>query len=102
MLPFVNMSGDPSQEYFTDGLTEDIITELSRFLDLFVIASNSSFTYKGKAVKIQDVSAELGAQYILECSVQRSNDRVRISVQDSADATFSRGYFRPLPIASET
>jgi TolB-like protein/Tfp pilus assembly protein PilF len=81
VLPFVNMSGDPEQEYFADGITEDIITNLSRFRDLFVIASHSSFAYKGKAVKIQDVSRELGARYILEGSVQKSAGRVRIAAQ---------------------
>lgn len=81
VLPFANLSKDPDQDCFCDGLTEDVITELSRFRDLFVIASNSCFTYKGKAVKIQRVSEELGVQYVLEGSVQRSGDRVRISVQ---------------------
>ena len=81
VLPFTNMSGDPEQEYFSDGITEDIITNLSRFRDLFVIARNSTFAYKGKAVKIQDVSRELGVSYVLEGSVQRSSDRVRITAQ---------------------
>ena len=64
LLPFVNMSGDPGQDYLADGLTENVITGLSRFRDLFVIASNSSFAYKGKAIKIQDASRELGVRYI--------------------------------------
>lgn len=81
VLPFTNVSGDPEQDCFCDGLTEDVITQLSRFRDLFVIASHSCFTYKGKAVRIQQVSEELGVQYVLEGSVQRSGDRVRISVQ---------------------
>ncbi len=81
VLPFANISGDLSQAYFCDGLTEDIITQLSRFRDLFVTASNSSFVYKGKAVKIQEVGRELGVRYILEGSVQASNKRVRISAQ---------------------
>ena len=81
LLPFVNMSGDPAQEFFADGITENIITGLSRFRDLMVIASNSTFAYKGKAVKIQDVSRELGVRYILEGSVQKSSDRVRITAQ---------------------
>ncbi len=81
VLPFTNMSGDPEQEYFSDGITEDIITNLSRFRDLFVIARNSTFAYKGKAVKIQDVSRDLGVSYVLEGSVQRSSDRVRITAQ---------------------
>ncbi len=79
VLPFRNMSGDSAQDYFSDGITENIIGDLSRFCDLFVIASNSTFAYKGKAVKIQDVSRELGVRYVLEGSVQRSSDRVRIS-----------------------
>ena len=81
VLPFVNLSGDAAQDYFVDGITENIITDLSRFRDLFVIASNSSFAYKGKAVKIQDVCRELGVVYILEGSVQGSGDRMRITAQ---------------------
>ncbi len=81
VLPFVNLSGDAEQEYFSDGITDDIITNLSRFRDIFVIASHSSFAYKGKAVKIQDVSQELGVRYVLEGSVQKSHDRVRITAQ---------------------
>lgn len=81
LLPFVNMSDDRQQDYFADGITENVITGLSRFRDLFVIASNSTFAYKGKATKIQDASRELGARYILEGSVQRSKDRVRITAQ---------------------
>ncbi len=81
MLPFTNMSGDPEQEYFSDGITEDIITELSRFRSLFVIARNSSFTYKGQAVKAQEIGADLGVQYLVEGSVRKSGDRVRITVQ---------------------
>ncbi len=81
LLPFVNMSGDPTQDFFVDGITENIITGLSRFRDLFVIASNSTFTYKGKAARIQDVSRELGVHYVLEGSVQKSSDRIRITAQ---------------------
>lgn len=81
LLPFVNMSGDPAQDYIGDGLTENVITGLSRFHDLNVIASNSSFAYKGKAVKVQDASRELGAGYILEGSVQKSGGRIRITAQ---------------------
>lgn len=81
LLPFVNMSDDRQQDYFADGITENVITGLSRFRDLSVIASNSTFAYKGKATKIQDASRELGARYILEGSVQRSKDRVRITAQ---------------------
>jgi adenylate cyclase len=81
VLPFVNMSGDPEQEYFSDGLTENIITALSVDTRLFVIARNSTFTYKGKSVKVQEVAHELGAEYVVEGSVQKAKDRVRITVQ---------------------
>jgi adenylate cyclase len=81
VLPFANMSGDPEQEFFADGLTEDIITELSRFRDLFVISRNSAFMYKGKASKIQDVAAELGVQYVVEGSVRKAGNRVRVTAQ---------------------
>jgi adenylate cyclase len=81
VLPFVNMSGDPKQEFFSDGITEDIITALSKLPMLFVIARNSTFTYKGKAVKVKQISEELGVQYVLEGSVQRSANRVRITAQ---------------------
>jgi adenylate cyclase len=81
VLPFQNMSGDPEQEYFADGIAEDIITELSRFKSLFVIARNSSFTYKGRAVDVKQVGRELGVRYILEGSVRRAAQRIRVSVQ---------------------
>jgi adenylate cyclase len=81
VLAFENLSGDPKQEYFADGVSEDIITELSRFSDLFVIARNSSFKYKGKAVDVRQVGRELGVRYALEGSVRRGGDRVRISAQ---------------------
>jgi adenylate cyclase len=81
VLPFDNMSKDPDQEYFSDGLTEDIIAALSSIPDLFVIARNSTFTYKGKPVKVQQVSEELGVQYILEGSVRKSEDRIRVTAQ---------------------
>ena len=81
VLPFVNMSGDPKQEFFSDGITEDIITALSKIPKLFVIARNSTFTYKGKPVKVKQVSEELGVRYVLEGSVQKSGDRVRITAQ---------------------
>ena len=77
----VNMSGDPDQEYFSDGLTEQIIMGLSKVSNLFVIARNSTFTYKGKSVKVQQVGRELGVKYVLEGSVQRAADRVRITTQ---------------------
>jgi adenylate cyclase len=81
VLPFDNMSGDPSQDYFSDGITENIITALAKVHNLFVIARNSTFTYKGKAVKIQQVAEELGVRYVLEGSVQKTADRVRITAQ---------------------
>src|SRR5262249_17201871 len=81
VLPFTNMSGDPQQEYFSDGITEDIITELSRFRSLFVIARNSSFVFKKKLMKVQDVGRELGVAYVVEGSVRRADDRVRITAQ---------------------
>ncbi len=81
VLPFENMSGDPEQEYFSDGITEQIITSLSNVPYLFIIARNSTFTYKNKPVKIQQVAEELGVQYVLEGSVQRSGDRIRITAQ---------------------
>ena len=81
VLPFVNMSEDPKQEYFSDGITEDLTTALSQLSSLFVIARNSAFTYKGKAVKVQEVGRELGVQYVLEGSVRRANDQVRITAQ---------------------
>jgi adenylate cyclase len=81
VLPFVNMSGDPEQEFFADGLTEDIITALSRFRDLFVISRNSAFVYKNHAVRIQEVAAELGVHYVVEGSVRKAGRRVRVTVQ---------------------
>ncbi len=81
MLPFVNMSGDPEQEYFSDGITEDIITELSRFRDLFVIARNSSFKFKDQSVDIEEVGRQLGVQYVVEGSVRKSGQRARITAQ---------------------
>jgi len=81
VLPFQNMSGDPEQEYFADGIVEDIITALSRFKSLFVIARNSSFTYKGKAVDIKQVGRKLGVRYVLEGSVRKAGGRVRITGQ---------------------
>jgi len=81
VLPFANMSGDPEQEFFADGLTEDIITELSRFRDLFVISRNSTFVHKGKAVKVQEVAREFGVDFVLEGSVRKAGDRIRVNVQ---------------------
>jgi TolB-like protein len=81
VLPFANMSGDPEQEYFSDGITEDIITALSRLRWFFVIARNSTFVYKGKAVDVKHVGRELGVRYVLEGSVRKGGQRVRISGQ---------------------
>ena len=81
VLPFLNLSDDPEQEYFTDGITEDILTELARFQDLFVIARNSSFTYKGKAVDVRTIGRELGVRYVTEGSIRRSGDRIRVTAQ---------------------
>jgi len=81
VLPFDNMSDDPKQEYFSDGITEEIITALSKLDQLFVIARNSTFTYKGKPVKVKQVAEELGVRYVLEGSVRKSEDRVRITAQ---------------------
>ena len=100
VLPFINMSGDREQEYFSDGITDDLITDLSRLPGLFVIASNSTFTYKGKAVTLQQVSKELGVKYVLEGSVRKAGDQVRITAR-LVDATtgaelWAERYDRPL------
>jgi adenylate cyclase len=100
VLPFTNMSNDPSQDYFSDGITEDITTDLSRLSSLFIISRNTAFTYKGKAVKLSDLSKELGVQYVLEGSVRRADGQVRITTQ-LIDATqdqhlWSERYDRPL------
>src|SRR5215468_11876486 len=79
VLPFHNMSGDPEQEYFADGIVDEIITALSRFRSLFVIARNSTFTYKGRAVDIKQVGRELGVRYVLEGSVRKAGNRVRFT-----------------------
>ena len=81
VLPFTNMSGDPEQEYFSDGISEDIITELSRFRSLFVIARNSSFAYKGQSVNVGKIGQELGVAYVVEGSVRKAGNRVRITAQ---------------------
>ena len=87
VLPFVNMSGDPEQEYFSDGISEDIITALSKLRWFFVIARNSSFVYKGKAVHLKQVADELGVAYVIEGSVRKAGDRVRITAQLNDVAT---------------
>jgi len=81
VLPFLNMSSDPEQEYFSDGMTEDLITELSRLTGLFVIARNSVFTFKGRAVKTAEVGRELGVRYVVEGSVRKADNRIRITAQ---------------------
>jgi adenylate cyclase len=81
ILPFTNMSGDPEQEYFSDGISEDIITDLSKIAGLMVIARNSSFTYKGRSVDIRTIGRELGVQSVLEGSIRRAGNRVRITAQ---------------------
>jgi len=81
VLPFTNMSGDPEQEYFSDGITEDIITALSKINNLLVIARNSTFTYKGKSVDVRQVSREQGVRYVLEGSVRKASNRVRVTAQ---------------------
>jgi TolB-like protein/DNA-binding winged helix-turn-helix (wHTH) protein/Tfp pilus assembly protein PilF len=100
VLPFTNMSSEREQEYFSDGITEDLITALSKLPVLFVIARNSTFTYKGKAVNVQQVGRELGVQYVLEGSVRKADNRVRVSAQ-LVDATtgehlWAERYDRPL------
>src|SRR5262249_14048381 len=89
VLPFQNLSGDPEQEYFADGMVEDITSALSRIRWLFVIARNSSFTYKGRAVDVKQVGRELGVRYVLEGSVRRAANRVRIASEliETSNAT---------------
>ena len=89
VLPFSNMSGDPEQEYFADGISEDIITELSRFHSLFVIARNSTFTYRGQAIDVRKVAKDLDVRYVLEGSVRRSGQKIRVTAQ-LVDATSAR------------
>ena len=81
VLPFAKMSGDSSQDYFADGMTERIISELARFRDLLVIARNSTFQYKGKAVDVREIARELGVRYVVEGSVRRDADTVRVTAQ---------------------
>jgi adenylate cyclase len=100
VLPFVNLSSDPEQEYFSDDITEDITTDLSKIASLFVISRNSAFTYKGKATKAQNISREMGVRYVLEGSVRKAGERIRIRAQ-LIDATEDRHlwaerYDRPL------
>ena len=81
VLPFTNMSGDEEQEYFSDGITEDIITELSRFSSLFVLARNSTFSFKGKTLETREIGNRLGARYVVEGGVRRAGNRLRITAQ---------------------
>jgi TolB-like protein/Flp pilus assembly protein TadD len=100
VLPFVNMSDDRGQEYFSDGITEDITADLSKISGFFVIARNSAFTYKGKAVKVQEVSREMGVRYVLEGSVRKAGEQVRVTTQlidgPSGGHVWSERYDRPL------
>jgi adenylate cyclase len=100
VLPFTNMSGERDQEYFSDGVTDDLTTALSRLPDLFVIARTSAFTYKGKAAKVQDIGRELGVAYVLEGSVRKADNEVRITAQlvdaTTGDHLWAEHYDRPL------
>jgi len=81
VLPFTNLSNDPSQDYFADGITENLTTDLSRIRNSFVIARNTAFTFKGKNVPVKSISKELGVRYVLEGSVQRDQNHVRVNAQ---------------------
>ena len=100
VLPFQNMSDDPQQEYFSDGISEDIITTLSRVRHLIVIARNSTFVYKGRAVDVRKVGEELGVKHVLEGSIRKSGDRLRITAQlvdtQSGDHIWAEKYDRKL------
>jgi len=100
VLPFANLSGDPQQEYFSDGITDDLITDLSRVPGLFVSDRSSTFAYKGKPAKVQEVGRELGVKYVLEGSARKAADRVRINVQlvdaSTGDQVWSQRYDRQL------
>jgi adenylate cyclase len=100
VLPFDNMSKDPAQDYFSDGITEDLTTDLSRLSSLFVVARNSAFTYKGKPVKVQEIGTELGVQYVLEGSVRKADKQVRITAQlvdaSTGHHLWAERYDRPL------
>ena len=100
VLPFANLSGDPQQEYFSDGITDDLVTDLSRVPGLFVIDRGSTFAYKGKPAKVQEVGRELGVKYVLEGSARKTADRVRINVQlvdaSTGDQVWTQRYDRQL------
>jgi adenylate cyclase len=99
-LPFTNMSSDPEREFFSDGIAEDIITALSRYPSLFVIARNSSFTYKGRAVDVKQVGRELGVRYVLEGGLRKSGNRIRVTAQlveaESGNHVWAERYDRDL------
>ena len=92
VLPFTNLSGDPAQDYFADGVTENLTTDLSRIRGSFVIAHNTAFTYKGKNLYAKEIGKELGVRYVLEGSVQRDQNRVRVNAQ-LIDAESAAGIF---------
>src|SRR5713101_7339010 len=100
VLPFVNMSSDPDQDYFSNGITEDIITALSQYPSLFVIARSSCFTYKGHAVDVKQVGRELGVRYVLEGSLRKAGDRIRVTAQlveaDTGSHLWAERYDRDL------
>jgi adenylate cyclase len=100
VLPFTNMSGDPDQEFFADGIAEDIITAFSRYSSLFVIARNSCFTYKGRAVDVKQVGRELGVRYVLEGGVRKAGNRIRVTAQlveaDTGNHIWAEHYDRDL------
>jgi len=81
VLPFANLSSDPDQQYFADGITEDLTTDLSQIADMFVISRNTAFTYKGKSIDAKQIGRELGVRYLLEGSARRSGQQVRVNVQ---------------------
>ena len=100
VMPFQNMSGDPEQEYFADGIAEDVITALSRYPSLFVIARNSSFTYKDRAIDVKVVGRELGVRYVLEGSLRKAGNRIRVTAQlveaESSKHVWAESYDRDL------
>ena len=107
VLPFTNLSGNPAQDYFADGVTENLTTDLSRIPNSFVIARNTAFTYKGKNVDAKEIGKELGVRYVLEGSVQRDQNRVRVNAQldrrrirrASVGRSFRRGRIGPVQAA---
>jgi adenylate cyclase len=101
VLPFTNLSGDAEQDYFVDGFTNAIITNLSKFPEFFVIASNSVFTYKGKPVRISDAGRELGVRYVLEGSFQRSADKISVHAQLIEAASESHIWAQRYDVAPE-